>query len=104
EVLTFDKTEVLEAETERCQKFGKSGALTGTDNTDYGSYRLLRTRNKRPHRRRATDDRDELAPSHCRPGLRRRHRTDSNRRVEGPPMPAWRTFRGCVSGFPARCA
>src|SRR5215510_7415657 len=51
-VLTFDKSEILKAQTGCIQKVGKTAALAGANNTDH-RYRLLRARQHRPCRRTA---------------------------------------------------
>jgi hypothetical protein len=71
-VLTFDKSEILEAEAERSQKILETCARPGTDNTDHRFCRLLRVRQQWPCRERATKKTDKLTPLHVLPLLRTR--------------------------------
>src|SRR5262249_9208386 len=62
-VLALDVTGFVEALAER----GGKGRIrrSGIDECDYRHLRLLRPRRERPCRR-ATEQRDEIAPFHCR--------------------------------------
>src|SRR5262249_8077483 len=55
----------------------------GADKTDHRG-RLLSVNCERPRCRRAADESNEFTPPHCRPQLRTRHRSGSNRDAGRP--------------------
>src|SRR5262245_22587252 len=68
-VVTFDKSEILKAQTGCIQKVSKTAALAGADDTNH-RYRLLRARQHRQCCRCASNQTNKVAPPHCRPGSR----------------------------------
>jgi hypothetical protein len=62
--LAFDQAALANAAPKRGHKVGATTGRRGAEHPDHRHGRLLRARRKRP-RRRAADERYELAPFHC---------------------------------------
>ena len=66
DVLAFDESSVVETLPERIKDVFEPGSRRGPEKSDHRHRRLLRARRERPRRRRTAEQRDELAPFHCR--------------------------------------
>ena len=64
DVLALDKTAFAERSGETPPQVPHGGWRTAAEETDHRHRRLLRARRERPRRRRAAEQRDELAPLH----------------------------------------
>src|SRR5262249_39748060 len=80
DVLTLDKACVFQTLTERGEELWGVVGRPGGEDPDHRHRRLLRACRERPRRRRAADERDELAPSNvtCHAPLPRRHAQSNN--------------------------
>src|SRR5262249_43356440 len=64
QILPLDKSGFTQAAAERRDHVGRLAGRAAAEKPDHRHRRLLGTRHERPHRRRATEKRDELAPPH----------------------------------------
>jgi hypothetical protein len=70
-VPALDKTSFLETFAECGYEVGPIGKRSAVEKSNHRHRRLLRPRRERPRRRRAAEQRDELAPPHSRTSLAR---------------------------------
>ena len=70
DVLPLDKSNLVQALEERGYERGPLPSCYATKQPDHRHRRLLSSRRERPRCHRAADQRDELAPSICPPGLK----------------------------------